>query len=122
MQGQQISHYRLTDKLGADTHGEMWRGVYVDDPDFTVTVKLVLPPVREDPAFLSTLRKGRKTRIGLSAPSAGSYRPKAAWTRGSSSVAMPSSVSWKRWKYSVVWTSSIWRSARTSAKNSGALY
>ena len=57
MQGQQVSHYRLTDKLGAGTYGEVWKGVHIDDPDFTVAVKLVSPQVREDPAFLSALRK-----------------------------------------------------------------
>ena len=57
MHGQQVSHYRLTEKLGAGTYGEVWKGVHVDDPDFTVAVKLVSPQVREDPAFLTALRK-----------------------------------------------------------------
>ena len=55
MQGQQVSHYRLTEKLGAGTYGEVWKGVHVDDPDFTVAVKLVSPQVREDPAFLKAM-------------------------------------------------------------------
>ncbi len=57
MQGQQVSHYRLTDKLGAGTYGEVWKGVHVDRSNFTVAVKLIAPQVREDPAFLEALER-----------------------------------------------------------------
>ena len=41
MKGQQVSHYRLTDKLGAGTYGEVWKGVHVHDDQLFVAVKLV---------------------------------------------------------------------------------
>ena len=57
MQGQQVSHYRLTEKLGAGTYGEVWKGVHVDRANFTVAVKLIAPQVREDPSFLAALEQ-----------------------------------------------------------------
>ena len=57
MQGQQVSHYRLTEKLGAGTYGEVWKGVHVDRSNFTVAVKLIAPQVREDASFLEALER-----------------------------------------------------------------
>jgi len=74
MKGQQVSHYRLTEKLGAGTYGEVWKGVHVDDPDFTVAVKLVSPQVREDPAFLTALRKECRALDRMDHPSIVRFR------------------------------------------------
>ena len=56
MSPDRVSHYRLTERLGAGTYGEVWKGVHVDDPAFMVAVKLVSPHVREDPSFVEALR------------------------------------------------------------------
>jgi serine/threonine-protein kinase len=52
-----ISHYKLTDRLGGGTYGEVWKGVHVDDPAFVVAVKLVHPSVQGDPSFIAALRE-----------------------------------------------------------------
>ena len=69
MQGQQVSHYILTEKLGAGAHGEVWKGVHVDDDAFRVAVKLVSPHVRDDPMFLEALRKECRALDRLDHPS-----------------------------------------------------
>ena len=74
MQGQQVSHYRLTEKLGAGTYGEVWKGVHVDDPNFIVAVKLVSPQVREDPSFLTALRQECRALDRMDHPSIVRFR------------------------------------------------
>ena len=56
MQGQQVSHYRLTEKLGAGTYGEVWKGVHVHDDQLFVAVKLVHAALATDDAFLTALK------------------------------------------------------------------
>ena len=48
-----VSHYRLTERIGAGTYGEVWRGVHEDDPEFVVAVKLVSPEMRSEPSFIA---------------------------------------------------------------------
>ena len=74
MKDQIVSHYRLTEKLGEGTYGEVWKGVHEDDPGFTVAVKLVSPHVREDPAFISALRKECRALDRLDHPSIVRFR------------------------------------------------
>ena len=56
MQGQQVSHYRLTEKLGAGTYGEVWKGVHVHDDQLFVAIKLVHAAPATDAAFLTALK------------------------------------------------------------------
>jgi hypothetical protein len=52
-----VSHYRLTERLGAGTYGEVWKGVHEDDPSFVVAVKLVSPAMQSEPSFIAALRQ-----------------------------------------------------------------
>ena len=56
MQGEQVSHYRLTEKLGAGTYGEVWKGVHVHDDQLFVAIKLVHSALATDAAFLKALK------------------------------------------------------------------
>jgi formylglycine-generating enzyme required for sulfatase activity len=68
MKHQQISHYRLTDHLGAGSYGEVWKGVHVDDPAFVVAVKLVSPQMQREPGFIEALRRECRILDGLDHP------------------------------------------------------
>ena len=74
MKGQQVSHYRLTELLGAGTYGEVWKGVHVDDPAFTVAVKLVSPHVRDEPNFIAALRRECRALDRMDHPSIVRFR------------------------------------------------
>ena len=74
MKGSRVSHYRLTERLGRGTYGEVWKGVHVDDADFTVAVKLVSPAVRDDPAFVSALRRECKALDRMDHPNIVRFR------------------------------------------------
>jgi len=56
MPPQQVSHYRLTERLGVGTYGEVWKGVHVHDPALLAAVKLIHPALAGDPAFLASLK------------------------------------------------------------------
>jgi len=56
VQGHQVSHYRLTDKLGAGTYGEVWKGVHIHDEQLFVAIKLVHAALATDEAFLVALK------------------------------------------------------------------
>jgi len=74
MKPPQVSHYRLTEKLGAGTYGEVWRGEHVDDAHFTVAVKLVSPQVKSDPDFISALRRECRSLDSMDHPSIVRFR------------------------------------------------
>ena len=57
MIGEQISHYRLEEKLGAGTYGVVYKGVHVGDEEFTVAIKVVQPSLIDDPKFVDSLKK-----------------------------------------------------------------
>ena len=57
MIGNQISHYRLTRKLGAGTFGEVYEGVHVHDEELRVAVKLVAPSLVQDARFVDALKR-----------------------------------------------------------------
>jgi serine/threonine protein kinase len=57
MIGEQISHYRLEEKLGAGTYGVVYKGVHVGDEEFKVAIKVVQPSLIEDPKFVDSLKK-----------------------------------------------------------------
>ncbi len=57
MIGTQISHYRLTRKLGAGTYGEVYEAEHIHDPELRVAVKLVAPSLAEDAHFVEALKR-----------------------------------------------------------------
>jgi serine/threonine protein kinase/flagellar basal body-associated protein FliL len=57
MIGTKISHYRLDQKLGEGTYGEVYRGVHIHDDELVVAIKVIHPNLANDDAFVSGLRK-----------------------------------------------------------------
>lgn len=57
MIGEQVSHYRLEEKLGEGTYGVVYRACHVEDPELMVAVKVVHPVLARDPDFLRALRR-----------------------------------------------------------------
>jgi serine/threonine protein kinase len=74
MPPQTVSHYRLTELLGAGTYGEVWKGVHEDDPSFVVAVKLVSPAVQSEPSFIAALRQECRSLDTLDHPSIVRFR------------------------------------------------
>jgi len=58
----QISHYRLAEKVGEGTYGVVWRGVHHRDPELQVAVKVLRPELTGDAAFIESL-KGECRRL-----------------------------------------------------------
>ena len=56
MLGAQVSHYRLTRKLGAGAFGEVYEGVHVHDAELRVAVKLVAPVLGAEERFVDALK------------------------------------------------------------------
>ena len=56
MQGQQVSHYRLIEKLGMGTYGEVWKAVHRHDDQLFVAIKLLRAALATDDAFLTALK------------------------------------------------------------------
>ena len=50
MLGEQVSHYRLEEKLGEGTYGAVYRGVHIHSEQLQVAVKVVHPGMAADPA------------------------------------------------------------------------
>ena len=57
MIGTQISHYTLVEMLGDGTYGAVYKGVHVEEPEFSVAIKVVSAQVRNDPSFVRALKK-----------------------------------------------------------------
>ncbi len=65
MIGSQISHYRLTRKLGAGTYGEVYEGVHVHDDELRVAVKVVGPALVQDARFVDALKRECRQLDGM---------------------------------------------------------
>ena len=56
MKGHTVSHYRLVEKIGAGSYGEVWKGVHLHDDALFVAVKLLHPALATDADFLAALK------------------------------------------------------------------
>jgi formylglycine-generating enzyme required for sulfatase activity len=74
MPPQTVSHYRLTERIGAGSYGEVWKGVHEDDPEFVVAVKLVSPEMRSEPSFIAALRQECRALDKMDHPSIVRFR------------------------------------------------
>lgn len=69
-----ISHYRLVERLGAGTYGEVWRGVHTQDPALVVAVKLIHPAHLTNPAFVYSLKAECRLLARLNHPNIVGFR------------------------------------------------
>jgi serine/threonine-protein kinase len=56
MLGEQVSHYRLDEKLGEGTYGAVYRGVHVHSEQLQVAVKVVHPALLSEQSFVEALQ------------------------------------------------------------------
>jgi len=56
MLGEQVSHYRLEEKLGEGTYGAVYRGVHIHTPQLQVAVKVVHPALLSEQSFVEALQ------------------------------------------------------------------
>ena len=74
MNGQQIGHYRLQDKLGRGGFGTVYRAVHTQLPSLRVAVKVVHPNLASDASFQRMLEKEVEVLHGLQHPGIVAFR------------------------------------------------